>query len=245
MAGDWSRRGNDLRRQDLKSEWLYMKKTDTRSRRKTASLAWGVPSYAFGGRGEELSCTMMSTVQFKRFGEILLVQVDGGANTLDMDWAPIVATVMRPLEYETPRKVKFQPEHVLDSLEDLGCNDVVPRGATNSDEDSDPAFDDSLRTNQLAINLKLMRMNAETLERRLSKGLVSYEEALESLGSQVHATRVQAGRDSGMYTSGEESVWEGIDGAHAKIDSMEARIRSEILSEIMPIIGRIKNDAAA
>jgi hypothetical protein len=29
------------------------------------------------------------------------------------------------------------------------------------------------------------------------------------------------------------------------MDSMEARIRSEILSEIMPIIGRIKNDAAA
>jgi hypothetical protein len=39
---------------------------------------------------------MMSTVQFKRFSEILLVQVDGGANSLDMDWAPVVATVMRP-----------------------------------------------------------------------------------------------------------------------------------------------------
>jgi hypothetical protein len=148
---------------DLKSEWLYMNTTDTRSRRKTAGLAWGVPIYAFGGRGEELSCTMMSTVQFRRFSEILLVQVDGGSNALDMDWAPVVVTVMRPLEYGTPRKVKFQPEPVLESLEDLGWNDVVPRGATNSDEDSDPAFDDSLRTNQLAINLKLMRMNVETL----------------------------------------------------------------------------------
>jgi hypothetical protein len=102
---------------------------------------------------------MMSMVQFKRFSEILLVQVDGGANALDMDWAPVVATVMRPLEYRTPRKVKFQPKPVLESLEDLGWNDVVPQGATNSDEDSDPAFDDSLQTNQLAINLKLMRMN--------------------------------------------------------------------------------------
>jgi hypothetical protein len=134
---------------------------------------------------------------------------------------------------------------VLESLEDLGWNDVVPRGATNSDEDSDPAFDDSLRTNQLAINLTLMRMKVETLERRLTKGLVSYEEALESLGCQVHATRVQVGRDPGIYTSGEESVWEGIDGAHVKMDSMEARILSEILSEIMPIIGSIKSDAAA
>jgi hypothetical protein len=230
---------------DLKSEWLYMKTADTRSRRKTASLAWGVPSYSFGGRGEELICTMMSTVQFKRFSNILLVQVDGGANALGMDWAPVVATVMRPLEYGTPPKVKLQPKHVLESLEDLGWNDVVPRGATNSDEDSDPAFDDSLLTNQLAINLKLMRINVETLERRLTKGLVSYEEALESLGSQVHATRVQVGRDSGIYTSGEESVWEGIAGAHVKMDSMESRIRSEILSEIMPIIGRIKSDAAA
>jgi hypothetical protein len=106
---------------------------------------------------------MMSTVQFKRFSEILLVQVDGGANALDMDWAPVVATMMRPLEYGTPRKIKFQPEPVLESLEDLGWNDVVPRGATNSDEYSNTAFNDSLRTNQLAINLKLMMMNVETL----------------------------------------------------------------------------------
>jgi hypothetical protein len=83
---------------DLKSDWLYTKTTYTHSRHKTASLAWGVPSYAFGGRGEELSCTMMSQVQFKRFSEILLVQVDYGANALDMDWAPVVETVMRPLE---------------------------------------------------------------------------------------------------------------------------------------------------
>jgi hypothetical protein len=105
---------------DLKSEWLYTKTTDTRSQGKTASLAWGVPSYAFGGRGEELSCTMMLTVQFKRFSEILLVQVDGGANALNMDWAPVVETVMRPMEYGTPRKVKFQPEPVIESLEYLG-----------------------------------------------------------------------------------------------------------------------------
>jgi hypothetical protein len=144
---------------------------------------------------------MMSTVHFKRFSEILLVQVDGGANALDMDWAPVVETVMRPLEYGTPRKVKFQPEPVLESLEDLGWNDVVHRGATNSDEDSNAAFDDSLRMNQLAINLKFMRTNVETLERRLTKGLVTYEEALESLGIQVHATRVQVGKDSGIYTS--------------------------------------------
>jgi hypothetical protein len=88
-------------------------------------------------------------------------------------------------------------------------------------------------------------MNVETLERRLTKGLVSYEEALDSLGSQVHATRVQVGKDPGIYTSGEESVWEGIAGVHVKMDSMESTIRSEILSEIMHIVGRIKSDAAA
>jgi hypothetical protein len=71
---------------------------------------------------------MMSTVQFKRFSEILLVQVDGGANALYMEWAPVVATVMRPLEYGTPRKIKYQPESVIESLEDLGWNDVVPQG---------------------------------------------------------------------------------------------------------------------
>jgi hypothetical protein len=161
------------------------------------------------------------------------------------NWAPVVETVMRPLEYGMPPKVKFQFEHVLESFEDLGWNDVVPRGATNLDEDSDPAFDDSLRTNQLAINLKLMMMNAETLEMRLTKGLVSYEEALESLGIQVHATRVQVGNDSGIYTSGEDSLWEGIAGVHNKVDSVESRIRSDIMSEIMPMIGQIKSDATA
>jgi hypothetical protein len=177
----------------------------------------GVPSYAFGGRGEELSSTMMKTVQFKRFSEILLSQVDGGASALYVDWATVVETIMRLLEYGTPHNVKFQPEPVLQSLEDLGWNGAVPRGSTNLDEDSDPAFDDSLRTHQLEINLKLMRMNVETPERRL-KGLVSYEEALESLGSQVHATRVQVGKYSGIYTSGEESVWEGIAGVRVKMD---------------------------
>jgi hypothetical protein len=134
---------------------------------------------------------------------------------------------------------------VLESLEDFGWNDVVPQGATNSNEDSDPAFNDSLLKNQLSINLKLMRMNFETLERRLTKGLVSYEEALKSLGSQVHETRVQVVKYSGIYTSGEESVWEGIAGVHVKMDSMESMLRSEILSEIMPIIGCIKSNAAA
>jgi hypothetical protein len=66
---------------------------------------------------------------------------------------------------------------------------------------------------------------------------------LESLGSQIHATRVQVGTDSEIYTSGEDSVCEGIDGVHIKVDSMESRIRSEIMSEIIPMIGRIKIDA--
>jgi hypothetical protein len=97
-------------------------------------VAWGVPRYIFGGQGEELGSIMLKTVQFTRFSEILLAQVDGGASALDVEWAPVVETVMRPLEYETPRKVKFQSEPVLESLEDPGWNDVVPRGATNLDE---------------------------------------------------------------------------------------------------------------
>jgi hypothetical protein len=36
----------------------------------------GVPSYIFGGRGEELGITMLKTDQFKRFSEILLAQVE-------------------------------------------------------------------------------------------------------------------------------------------------------------------------
>jgi hypothetical protein len=90
-----------------------------------------------------------------------------------------------------------------------------------------------------------MRINVETLERRLTKGLVSYEEALESEVSQVHATRVQVGKDSGIYTSVEDSVWEEIFGVHVKVYSMESRIRSDIMSEIMSMTGRIKSDTTS
>jgi hypothetical protein len=41
------------------------------------------------------------------------------------------------------------------------------------------------------------------------------------------------------------AVSEVIAGAHVKMDSMESMIQSEILSEIMPIVERIKSDAAA
>jgi hypothetical protein len=52
-----------------------------------------------------------------------------------------------------------------------------------------------------------MRLNVETLEMILSKGLVYYEDILESLGSQINATRVQVGKYPGIYTSVEDSVW--------------------------------------
>jgi hypothetical protein len=50
----------------------------------------------------------MSTVQFKRFSEILLVQIDGGANALNMDWAPVMVTVAR---WNTERlaRLNFNP----------------------------------------------------------------------------------------------------------------------------------------
>jgi hypothetical protein len=101
---------------------------------------------------------MLKTVKFKRFCEILLVQVDEGASAHKVDWSPIVDKLMRPLECRTPRKVKFQDKTVTESLEDLGWMDVMPRGDVTLAEDSDPAFDYSLRNNQLAINFKLMRI---------------------------------------------------------------------------------------
>jgi hypothetical protein len=105
---------------ELKPEWMYKKTTDTWSCRKTTSLAWGVPHYIFGGRGKELSSTILKTAEFKSFCEILLFQVDEGVSADEVDWSPIMETVMRPLEYGTPHKVKCQAEPVTESLEDLG-----------------------------------------------------------------------------------------------------------------------------
>jgi hypothetical protein len=92
---------------ELKPEWMYIKRTDTWSRRKTMSLAWGVTHYIFCGRVEELGITMLKAVEFNRFCEILLVQVDDGASAHEVDSPPIADTVMRPLECRTPCKVKF------------------------------------------------------------------------------------------------------------------------------------------
>jgi hypothetical protein len=80
---------------------------------------------------------------------------------------------------------------LTESLEALGWMDVSPRGASTLDEDSDPAlFDDSLRTNQMAVKLKLMWINVEALEICLAKFLISHEITLESLWSQIHDTGV-------------------------------------------------------
>jgi hypothetical protein len=137
---------------------------------------------------------------------------------------------MRPLECGNPWKVKFQDKTLTESFEALGWTDVTPRGASTLDKYSYPAFDDSLPTNQMAVNLKLMRTNVEALERHLDKGLISHESTLKSPGSQIHDTGVQVGRDPGMYTSGEESVWEGITVVHGKVESMEGNIRADIMA---------------
>jgi hypothetical protein len=62
----------------------------------------------------------------------------------------------------------------MESLEALGWTDVIPRGASTLDEDGDPTFYDSLRTNQMDVSLKLMRTNVETLERRVDTDMVSH-----------------------------------------------------------------------
>jgi hypothetical protein len=89
----------------LKPELMYINTTDTRSRRNTASLAWGVPIHIFGGRVDELGVTMLKTVKFKRFCEILLDQVNEGISAHEVDWYPIVETVMHILECRTPQNL--------------------------------------------------------------------------------------------------------------------------------------------
>jgi hypothetical protein len=48
-----------------------------------------------------------------------------------------------------------------------------------------------------------------------------------------------------IYTSGEDSVWDGISGVHGKVDSTEGRIRAEIISETVSMMVRIKSYAIA
>jgi hypothetical protein len=74
----------------------------------------------------------------------------------------------------------------------------------------------------MAINLKFMRINVETLERRLAKGL-----------------------DPAIYTSGKESVWEGITGLHGKVDSMKRMSRADVMAEMISMMAPIKIEATS
>jgi hypothetical protein len=144
---------------------------------------------------DEVISNTLEVVEFKIFCEILKAQVNEGTRGKKVDWVPIIATVACPLELGTPRKVKFVVENLAESLKALDWTDISLRGSTSEEEHADPALNDSLRTNQMAVNLKLTRMSVE------AKGLISHEATLESLGSQIHDTIVQVGRDPGNLTS--------------------------------------------
>jgi hypothetical protein len=117
---------------------------------------------------------------------------------------------------------------------------MSPWDSTLEEEDADPALNDALRTNQLMVSMKLMRMNIEALELRVAKGLISQEDALDILGSRIHNPHIQVGREPGTYTSGEESVWEGIYGLNGKVYMMVGRIRADIMAEVVPMLAHVK-----
>jgi hypothetical protein len=171
-------------------------------------------------------------IELKRFFKILRAQVDEELQDSDGDWSPILETVVSSSELGAPTKFRSLDESSTESLEALGWTDKSSRGSSTLDKDADPAFNESLGTNQLAVNTRLMRLNVESLERGISKGLVSHEESLESLGSQIHDTRVQVGKDPGLYTPVEEPVWEGISGVNGKVDTMASLIQAEIQAEV-------------
>jgi hypothetical protein len=121
-----------------------------------ASSAWHVPSVIFGGCITKLSDQTLIDIEFKRFCEILIAQIEQGIDPNKIEWEPVEATVTHPLEYGTPIKVQFQGVPLGESLELEGWTDVSPRGSTREDDARDPLLNDKLRTTQLVVNMQLL-----------------------------------------------------------------------------------------
>jgi hypothetical protein len=88
----------------------------------------------------------------------LVAQIEQRLEPAKIEWEPVEATATRPLDYGTLRKVQFRDLPLETSLNLEGWMDVSPGGSITEEEDGDPLLNDTLRTNQLAVNMQLLRM---------------------------------------------------------------------------------------
>jgi hypothetical protein len=99
------------------------------------SSARHVYAVIFGGRIMKLSDQTLGDIKFKHFFKMLIVQIEQGIDPIKIEWEPVEATLTRPLEYGTPRKVHFQGAPLDESLDLEGWTDIGPRGSAAEEED--------------------------------------------------------------------------------------------------------------
>jgi hypothetical protein len=85
-----------------------------------------------------------------------MAQIEQGLDPTNIEWEPVEATLTCPLEFGTPRKVHFQGALLDVSLELEGWTGVSPRGLATEEEDGDTLINDTIRTNQLDVNMHLL-----------------------------------------------------------------------------------------
>jgi hypothetical protein len=122
-------------------------------------------------------------------------------------WDPEGGTVSRP-PIET-------------SLDLEGWRDVSPRGSITEEEYGDPILNDALCTNQLAINVQLLRMVLAGMDEKFKRLHSQLEAFSDALGGQIHDTDLKLGTNPGKFTSPEDSAWDGTATTQGTLGGME------------------------
>jgi hypothetical protein len=90
----------------------------------------------------------------------------------------------------------------------------------------------TIRINQLAVNMQLLRMAMTGLDEKVKRGLVQQEESVDALGGQIHYTKLRVGLNPGNFTSSRDSAWYGIATIHGTLEGLEANLKANMILEM-------------
>jgi hypothetical protein len=122
-----------------------------------------------------------------------------------------------------------------------GCVDVSPRGSHIEDDDGvGPLTGETLRTNQLAINVGLMKMAVEMVDDNVQRGLAGHDDAIDSLGGQLHDMRIHISNNPDAFSDANASVWEGLSAVNGKVDGAHQQLTSDASSLVTAAVTEMR-----
>jgi hypothetical protein len=145
--------------------------------------------------------------------------------------------------------VQFKSVTLNAYLDLKGWTDFSPRGAATDEEEGGPLLNNTLRTNQLSVNMELSRMAITGLDKQVTRGQVQQDESADVLGGQIHDTKLRLGLNPGNFTSSGDLAWDGIATIHGTLEGLEANLKVNMMlamrSEMKSAFQEIKEAALA